>query len=185
MACRGAKDRQKARRFQYHGARKIGPGGTEESAPEIGRGDIAFPCGAALGQRLVGRGASVTAQDNLSPLPCPGHGIRCHRSEAVRIDCKASICNPRGVAEIDGTIVGRVYGAVVNRTENEFNPGDSYLYIYQIGVNDGARRQGAGTALITFTRDWARAFGLKSYKAITGHSMGAQETSSRHAGSRP
>jgi diamine N-acetyltransferase len=66
------------------------------------------------------------------------------------------------VAEIDGTIVGHIYGAVVNRTENEFNRGDSYLYIYQIGVDDDARRQGAGTELITFTRDWAQALGLKA-----------------------
>ena len=35
-----AEDRQKARRFQYHGARTKGPGGTEESAPEIGRADV-------------------------------------------------------------------------------------------------------------------------------------------------
>jgi hypothetical protein len=40
MACSGAEGRQKARRFQHHGARKKGPGGTEESAPEIGRADI-------------------------------------------------------------------------------------------------------------------------------------------------
>jgi hypothetical protein len=38
MACSSAKDGQKARIFQYHGARKKGPGGTEESAPEIGSG---------------------------------------------------------------------------------------------------------------------------------------------------
>ena len=65
------------------------------------------------------------------------------------------------VAEIDGKIVGHIYGAVMNRTENAFNRGDSYLYIYQLGVDYDARRQGAGTALITFTRDWARALGLK------------------------
>jgi hypothetical protein len=40
MACSSAEGRQKARRFQYHGARKKGPGGTEESAPEIGRTHI-------------------------------------------------------------------------------------------------------------------------------------------------
>jgi diamine N-acetyltransferase len=65
-----------------------------------------------------------------------------------------------GVAEIDSKVVGHIYGAVVNRAENEFNPADSYLYIYQIGVDDDARRQGAGTALITFVRDRARALGL-------------------------
>jgi diamine N-acetyltransferase len=64
------------------------------------------------------------------------------------------------VAEMGGKIVGHIYGAVINRVENEFNRGDSYLYIYQIGVDDDARRQGAGTALITFTRDWARVLGL-------------------------
>jgi ribosomal protein S18 acetylase RimI-like enzyme len=61
------------------------------------------------------------------------------------------------VAEIGGKIVGHIYGAVTNRTENEFNRGDSYFYIYQIGVDDDARRQGVGTALITFARDWAHA----------------------------
>jgi diamine N-acetyltransferase len=64
------------------------------------------------------------------------------------------------VAEIGGKIVGHIYGAVVNRSENEFNRGDSYLYIYQIGVDDDARRQGVGTALVTFTLDRARALGL-------------------------
>jgi ribosomal protein S18 acetylase RimI-like enzyme len=47
------------------------------------------------------------------------------------------------VAEVGGKIVGHIYGAVINRVENEFNRGDSYLYIYQIGVDDDARRQGA------------------------------------------
>ena len=64
------------------------------------------------------------------------------------------------VAEIGGKVVAHIYSAVVNRGENEFNPADSYLYIYQIGVDDDARRQGAGTALITFVRDRARALGL-------------------------
>jgi diamine N-acetyltransferase len=64
------------------------------------------------------------------------------------------------VAEIDGRVVGHIYGAVVNRAENEFNRADSHLYIYQIGVDADARRQGAGTALITFIRDCARALGL-------------------------
>jgi ribosomal protein S18 acetylase RimI-like enzyme len=64
------------------------------------------------------------------------------------------------VAEIGGKVVGHIYGAAVNRAENEFNRADSYLYIYQIGVDDDARRQGAGTALITFIRDRARALGL-------------------------
>ena len=64
------------------------------------------------------------------------------------------------VAEIDGKAVGHIYGAVVNRAENEFHRADSYLYIYQIGVDDDARRQGAGAALITFVRDRARALGL-------------------------
>jgi ribosomal protein S18 acetylase RimI-like enzyme len=64
------------------------------------------------------------------------------------------------VAEADGKVVGHIYGVVVNRAENEFHRADSYLYIYQIGVDDDARRQGAGTALITFIRDRARALGL-------------------------
>lgn len=64
------------------------------------------------------------------------------------------------VAETGGKVVGHIYGAVVTRAENEFNRADSYLYIYQIGVDDDARRQGAGAALITFIRDLARALGL-------------------------
>src|SRR5688572_12903097 len=64
------------------------------------------------------------------------------------------------VAEIGGRVVGHVYGAVVKRPENEFNPAQAYLYIYQIGVEDDARRQGVGTALIEFIRDRARALGL-------------------------
>jgi ribosomal protein S18 acetylase RimI-like enzyme len=64
------------------------------------------------------------------------------------------------VAEIDGKVVGHIYGAVVTRAENEFNRADSHLYIYQIGVDDDARRQGVGAALITFIRDLARALGL-------------------------
>src|SRR5262249_54431758 len=64
------------------------------------------------------------------------------------------------VAEIGGKVVGHIYGAVMNRAGNEFSPADSYLYIYQISVDDDARRLGAGTALITFIRDRARALGL-------------------------
>jgi diamine N-acetyltransferase len=64
------------------------------------------------------------------------------------------------VAEMGGRIVGHIYSAVVNRSENAFNRDDSYLYIYQIGVDDDARRQGVGTALVTFTRAQARALGL-------------------------
>jgi len=63
---------------------------------------------------------------------------------------------------MDGRIVGHIYGAVVDRAENEFNPADAHLYIYQIGVDDDARRQGAGTALVAFIRDGARELGLTS-----------------------
>jgi diamine N-acetyltransferase len=66
------------------------------------------------------------------------------------------------VAEIGGKVVGHIYGEVVNRAENEFSPSEFYLYIYQIGVDDDARRQGAGTALITFIQDRARALGLSA-----------------------
>jgi ribosomal protein S18 acetylase RimI-like enzyme len=64
------------------------------------------------------------------------------------------------VAEMGGKVVGHIYSAVVTCAENEFNRADSYLYIYQIGINADARRQGAGTALVTFIRDLARALGL-------------------------
>jgi len=77
----------------------------------------------------------------------------------------ALIEDPNGivaVAEIGGKVVGHIYGEVVTRAEDEFNQADWYLYIYQIGVDDDARRQGAGTALITFIRDQARALGLSA-----------------------
>jgi GNAT superfamily N-acetyltransferase len=64
------------------------------------------------------------------------------------------------VAEIGGKVVGHVYGAVVNRAEDEFTPTEFYMHICQIGVDDDARRRGAGTALITFIRNRARALGL-------------------------
>ncbi len=73
------------------------------------------------------------------------------------------IQDPNGivaVAEMQGKIVGHIYGAVVNRTENAFHQPDTYIYIQQIGVDDAARRQGAGTALIAFIRDRARSLGL-------------------------
>jgi len=66
------------------------------------------------------------------------------------------------VAEMGDKIVGHIYGAVINRAENEFSRAGAYLYIYQIGVEDGVRRQGVGTALVTFIRDRARALGLSA-----------------------
>jgi GNAT superfamily N-acetyltransferase len=64
------------------------------------------------------------------------------------------------VAESGGKVVGHIYGEVVTRAEDEFRRADSCLYIYQIGVDDDARRQGAGAALIAFVRDWARTMDL-------------------------
>ena len=75
----------------------------------------------------------------------------------------ALIQDPNGivaVAEMQGKIVGHIYGAVVNRAENAFHQPDTYIYIQQIGVDDDARRQGAGTALVAFIRDRARSLGL-------------------------
>ena len=69
------------------------------------------------------------------------------------------------VAEIGGKVVGHIYSAVVTHAESEFNRAESYLYIYQIGVNDDARRQGTGTALITFILDLARASSLTAVQA--------------------
>jgi GNAT superfamily N-acetyltransferase len=79
-----------------------------------------------------------------------------HKLEALIHDPNSIVA----VAEIGGQVVGHIYGAVVNRTESEFNRAYSYLYIYQIDIDDKGRRQGAGTALITFVRDRARALGL-------------------------
>ena len=41
------------------------------------------------------------------------------------------------VAEVDGKIVGHIYGGIVKRAENEFNHADTYIYIHQIGVDEG------------------------------------------------
>ena len=64
------------------------------------------------------------------------------------------------VAEMDSKIVGHIYGAIVNRTENEFHPPHTYIYINQISVDEDVRRRGVGMALINFMRDRARALGL-------------------------
>jgi GNAT superfamily N-acetyltransferase len=68
------------------------------------------------------------------------------------------------VAEMGGKVVGHVYGEVFTRAEDEFSLAGSYLYIYQIGVDDDARRRRAGAALIAFVRDWARAMGLTALR---------------------
>jgi DNA-binding protein H-NS len=82
-----AEDRQKAWRFQYHGARKGGPASnTKERAPEIGSG---WRCRL----RAAGRGPSHgTAQETLSPHPCSGHDTGCHRRESSPRRC-AHIAN--------------------------------------------------------------------------------------------
>jgi GNAT superfamily N-acetyltransferase len=64
------------------------------------------------------------------------------------------------VAEAGGKVVGHIYGAVVHRRENEFHQGGAHLYVHQIAVEEGARRQGGGTALLAFVEDQARALGL-------------------------
>jgi GNAT superfamily N-acetyltransferase len=64
------------------------------------------------------------------------------------------------VAEIGDDIVGHIYGAVVNRAENEFNQAHAYIYIHQIGVDEEIRRKGVGTALIAFMRDRSKKLGL-------------------------
>ena len=63
-------------------------------------------------------------------------------------------------AEMDGRIVGHIYGAIVRRAENAFNRPGSHIYIHQIGVDDTAHRQGAGTALVAFVLDRAWAMGV-------------------------
>ena len=64
------------------------------------------------------------------------------------------------VAELDGKIVGHIYGVVVNRPENAFNRPGSHVYIHQIGVDAECRRQGVGTALVEFVLHRARAMGV-------------------------
>ena len=64
------------------------------------------------------------------------------------------------VAELSGKVVGHIYGAIVRRTENEFHRADACMYVYQISVDDDARRQGIGKALLDFVRDRAEKLGL-------------------------
>jgi GNAT superfamily N-acetyltransferase len=64
------------------------------------------------------------------------------------------------VAEMDGRIVGHIYGAIVRRAENAFNHAGAHMYIHQIGVDDAVRRRGVGTALVEFVRDRTVALGL-------------------------
>ena len=66
------------------------------------------------------------------------------------------------VAEMDGKVVGHIYGAVVNRAENAFNRPGSHIYIHQIGVDEECRRRGVGTALVAFVLDKARVMGVTS-----------------------
>jgi len=64
------------------------------------------------------------------------------------------------VGEIDGKIVGHIYGEVVYRSENAFGHAQRHVYIHQIGVDEEAHRRGVGTALISFMRERARAMGI-------------------------
>src|SRR6267142_3930400 len=64
------------------------------------------------------------------------------------------------VAQMDGKVVGHIYGALMNRTENEFHSPHTYISINQISVDEVVRHQGVGVALINFMRDRARALGL-------------------------
>ena len=64
------------------------------------------------------------------------------------------------VAEMDGTVIGHIYGALVKRAESEFHEASAALYIHQIGIDADVRRQGVGTALMEFIQDKARALGL-------------------------
>jgi ribosomal protein S18 acetylase RimI-like enzyme len=66
------------------------------------------------------------------------------------------------VAEIDGRVIGHIYGAVVSRAQNAFNHGGSHVYIHQIGVDGDVHRQGVGTALVAFVLDRARAMGISA-----------------------
>jgi ribosomal protein S18 acetylase RimI-like enzyme len=64
------------------------------------------------------------------------------------------------VAEIDGKVVGHIYGAIVRRADNEFTKAEAHMYIQQIGIDESERRQGIGTALVNFVFVRARAMGV-------------------------
>jgi GNAT superfamily N-acetyltransferase len=64
------------------------------------------------------------------------------------------------IAEVDGKIVGHIYGGIVSRAEDEFSHAHSCICIHQIGVDEEFRRKGVGAALMAFIRDRARTLGL-------------------------
>jgi len=69
------------------------------------------------------------------------------------------------VAEMDGRIVGHIYGAVVISGESPFNHAGSQIYIHQIAVDKDVHRQGVGTVLVAFILDRARAMGVTAVQA--------------------
>lgn len=80
------------------------------------------------------------------------------------------------VAEMDGRIVGHIYGAVVSSAENAFKQAGTYVHIHQIGVDNSVRREGVGTALMGFVREQALALGLSAmhvdHWAFNAHAAG-------------
>jgi diamine N-acetyltransferase len=114
---------------------------------------------------VIGRQTSSIQQLHNEALPMvfkpPSEDLFPPEKLAALIQNPGSIV---AVAETGGKVVGHVYGEVITRAEDEFARADSYLYIYQICVDDDARRQGAGTALIAFARDWARSVGLTALR---------------------
>lgn len=66
------------------------------------------------------------------------------------------------VAEIDGSVVGHIYGSIVNPTESEFHEVGAHMYVHQIAVDEGARRRGVGAALVGFIDARAYAMGLSA-----------------------
>jgi diamine N-acetyltransferase len=64
------------------------------------------------------------------------------------------------VAEMDGRIVGHIYGEIVRRAENAFNWPQAHMYIHQIGVEEGVYRQGVGRTLVEFVQEQTLKLGL-------------------------
>jgi len=66
------------------------------------------------------------------------------------------------VAEIEGKIVGHIYAELVQRAQNAFRHAESTIYIHQIGVREGERGRGIGTALMNFIEERAVALGASA-----------------------
>ncbi|MEQ7156447.1 GNAT family N-acetyltransferase [Brevundimonas aurifodinae] len=65
------------------------------------------------------------------------------------------------VAEIDGALVGYVWLEVQERPATLFSPPRTRAYVHHLAVHEGARRLGAGSALMRAAESESRARGVR------------------------